>query len=81
MIGNRSSVGTNSIEGDATATLNIDQSGAATYDVTQPFAGTVNQVATALPYIPSAVLDWSGTAPFSIQNALDRIASAIGPIA
>jgi len=32
-------------------------------------------------YVPAVVANWSGTAPSSVANALDRIAAKIGPIA
>jgi hypothetical protein len=31
-------------------------------------------------YTPSAVANWSGVAPTSVANALDRIAAHVGPI-
>jgi hypothetical protein len=31
-------------------------------------------------YTPAVLANWSGTAPTSIKNALDRIAAALGPI-
>jgi hypothetical protein len=33
-----------------------------------------------LGYVPAVLADWSGTAPTSVQNALDRIAAKITPI-
>lgn len=81
MIGNRSEIVANSIRGDATSFLNIDQSGAAVYNAQAAYLGTLNQVSTGLPYIPNNLVDWSGLSPTSIQNALDRLASAVGPVA
>ena len=37
--------------------------------------------ATSMAYAPAVVANWSGTAPTSVANALDRIAAALGPIA
>lgn len=34
----------------------------------------------ATEYTPANVSDWSGTAPTSLQNALDRLAAAAGPV-
>lgn len=31
-------------------------------------------------YTPASVAHWSGTAPATLQDALDRIAAMIGPI-
>lgn len=32
-------------------------------------------------YVPAVPLNWNGTAPTTVAEALDRIAAAIGPIA
>jgi hypothetical protein len=37
-------------------------------------------VSDSIVYIPANITDWSGVAPASVQEALDRIAAAIGPI-
>lgn len=38
------------------------------------------QPAEQLSYTPTALGDWSGSAPTDLQNALDRIAAHVGPI-
>ena len=82
MIGNRSEINLNTLKGDATATINIQQTGSSQFNALQPqYLGTLNATAGALPYYPTNLVDWSGIAPSSIQDALDRIAAAVGPIA
>ncbi len=59
-------------------------------DDTQPalasalFFGTYNDFMSSNSgnemYVPAVAGDWSGTAPTSVANALDRIAAKIGPI-
>jgi hypothetical protein len=53
--------------------------------VTQPnLTGTYSYSdsvsASVVNYTPSNVLDWNNDPPFTVANALDRIAAAIGPI-
>ena len=36
--------------------------------------------ATGLGYLPTTLTDWNGTAPVTVQSALDRIAAQLGPI-
>jgi hypothetical protein len=38
-------------------------------------------VSAGSPYAPAVPANWSGTAPTTVQDALDRIAAKIGPIA
>jgi hypothetical protein len=42
--------------------------------------GSSNLVSVGLSYTPAAVMNWNGSAPTSVQNALDRVAAQIGPI-
>lgn len=41
--------------------------------------GEATSAATA--YTPAVAADWSGDPPTTVQEALDRIAAALGPIA
>jgi hypothetical protein len=49
---------------------------------TLPAGGTVffSTMGQDVVYTPSVLANWSGTAPTSVANALDRIAAKIGPI-
>lgn len=63
----------------------VNQSLTATLSQTQPSAiGSLmfldNVSANNMMYMPAVVGNWSGTAPSSVANALDRIAAQIGPI-
>lgn len=40
----------------------------------------INANLSAVPYTPASSADWSGSPPANLQEALDRIAAAIGPI-
>ena len=40
----------------------------------------LNESLSAVPYTPASSSDWSGSPPTNLQQALDRIAAAIGPI-
>jgi hypothetical protein len=40
----------------------------------------VSDKALSMSYAPAVLANWSGTAPTSVANALDRIAAKIGPI-
>jgi len=52
--------------------------------VFRAFTGTIAQVskdsAFGAAYVPSTLANWSGTAPTSVGNALDRIAAKITPV-
>jgi len=62
------------------------------YDATWPgnpanpsFAGVYNpplvvDIAASMAYTPAKLVDWSGVAPKSVADALDRIAKTVGPI-
>lgn len=75
-----------SFNGAAGLTLNLN------YDDTVPssqlgqasWAGTVNLVpyseAASMSYAPSNLANWSGVAPTSVANALDRLAAKSAPI-
>lgn len=48
--------------------------------ITNTDAGLVYQKATASPYTPANVHNWSDAGPTSIANALDRLAAKSTPI-
>lgn len=50
-------------------------------DVDDDITALSASLGEATAYTPSNVSDWSGTAPSSLQDALDRLAAALGPIA
>jgi hypothetical protein len=50
-------------------------------DTEEAFSRLRTDVSNDMVYTPADVADWSGTAPSSLQDALDRIAAALGPIA
>lgn len=50
---------------------------------TESAASSTEEAGTAdgTSYTPAVAADWTGTAPTTVQEALDRIAAALGPIA
>lgn len=50
-------------------------------DVDDDITAVADDLAAATEYTPGNVSDWSGAAPSSLQDALDRIAAAVGPVA
>lgn len=80
-----SEVFSNSFEGSAAANLLVNVWAASAVFQTQTgFLGTIefypNDNASIVLYVPSTLANWSGIAPTSVSNALDRIASKITPI-
>jgi len=78
-IGTFSTVQTHTLNGAVgTFTSENIQTATSVYSPTQTLSGTN----TVTPnYVAASAPNWSGTAPSSIANALDRIAAKIGPIA
>lgn len=58
-----------------------DAVGELTADINAVVEAVDDDLVEATEYEPAVLADWSGTAPSSLQNALDRIAAALGPIA
>jgi len=63
----------------------IKQSLTTSISTTQPnVTGTLsvldNVSATTMNYVPAVLANWSGVAPSSVSDALDRIAATIGPV-
>lgn len=76
------SVESSTLSVDAGSLWTIYVNGAASsYNTTQSGAGAYTVNYAPFNYVPAVIADWSGIAPTSIQNALDRIAAALGPIA
>jgi len=44
-------------------------------------SGLVAPGAVTLPYTPAVTGDWTGADPTTVEDAIDRIAAALGPIA
>ena len=64
----------------ATGALSIRAQNAVTGAPVEVVIATLANGAAAT-YVPTVLADWSGVAPLTIQNALNRIAAAVGPIA
>lgn len=66
--------------GGATVDFSSDVSMGATIPVGSGWVLSMDSNAVFTTYTPAVLADWSGTAPTSVANALDRIAAKITPI-
>jgi hypothetical protein len=64
---------------DACARLTADVNGVVT-DLDADIVQVASDLEEAVAYTPANVSDWNGSAPTSLQDALDRIAAFVGPV-
>jgi hypothetical protein len=84
---NNSSLSDDALKGAVTETVGGFRADiGSNMNLTQPlFLGTIpsssnDQSASSLKYTPTTTGDWSGADPTTVQQALDRIASVLGPV-